>query len=228
MSAPVYKKRETAATSLPTTSHGFVYHPQFSSPEADMTLRSFEGTLYRVSSYTLRTTSGLFQTMFCLPQPVKRNRSHCLHSDECAESDEQILDVYEENCVLVRILSLMSGLPTPKWETFEELEKVLITADKWDTPGPISIIRSVLTSPHFLSKHSLRIYALAKHFNWEFEAKLASTHTLSLNLNDPSHSLQLCEMSSKDLLPLLNLHRQRRDRFWELLNSPERFTAGNR
>lgn len=230
MSAPVYRKRETAATPLPTTSHVAIYHPLFASPEADMTLRSLEGTLYRVPSYTLRTTSGLFETMFRLPQPAKHNNNQdrCLNSDECADPKEEILDVYESDRVLAHILSLISGLSTPKWKEFGEVEQVLTVAEKWDTPGPISIIRSALASPRFLSKHALRVYALAKHFNWDYEAKLASTHTLSLNLHDPVYSSQLCEMSSKDLLPLLDLHRQRRDRFRELLNSPERFTAGNR
>lgn len=47
------------------------FHPDFSSEEADVVLACKESTLhFRVHSFTLKSTSGFFQTMFTLPQYV--------------------------------------------------------------------------------------------------------------------------------------------------------------
>lgn len=224
MAAPSYTRIELTPTPIATPSP--TYHPHFASPDADIALRSLEGTLYRVHSYILRTTSGLFDTMFHLPQPRR-----CISAAEKRPKNEPEtveIPVFEPDFVLERLLALLCGLPVPKWDTYDDVERVLTVAEKWDTPGPITSIRSALTSPHFLTSDPLRLYALAKHFEWDEEAKLASTQTLRLNLHDPSHAPALSRLSSKDLLPLYNLHRKRRDQFRTLIDSPERFAAGNR
>lgn len=225
MAAPNYTKMDAPV-------HSRKYHPDFASPDADVILRSSEGTLFRVHSYTLRTTSGLFNTMFNLPQPVK-NTTSCPHSQRGCREGEQVYEpeeipIYESDFVLVRLLRLICSLPVPIWESYDDIERVLTAAEKWDTPGPIASIRAALTSPQFLASDPLRLYVLAKHFEWEEEAKLSSTHTLKLNLHHPSYASTLARLSSKDLLPLMKLHRRRRDKFKELLDSPERFAAGNR
>ncbi|KAF8660103.1 hypothetical protein AX16_001661 [Volvariella volvacea WC 439] len=197
------------------------YHPLFDDPDADVVLRSLEGTLYCVHSYILRNASGLFSTMFELPQPLKHGiEMGCFSAPEIA--------VYEPDSVLERLLRMVCGLAVPLWESYDDVERVLAIAEKWDAPGPIAIIRSALMSPKFLKADPLRLYALARHFGWKEQAKLAATESLTMALHDPEHTAQLERLSSKDLLPLLNLHRRRRDMFKELVDSPERFTAGNR
>ncbi|KAF9003039.1 hypothetical protein BDQ17DRAFT_1242485 [Cyathus striatus] len=224
MAAPSYPTTKVAHPS--TTSCHSKYHPTFSYPDADVVLRSLEGTLYRVHSFTLCNTSGLFSTMFCLPQP-KRRKDASKPGERSCPPDADIIDVYEADFELERLLCLLCGIPAPRWESFSDMERVLVVAEKWDTPGPIGIIRSCITAPRFLKADPLRLYQLATHFGWKEEAKLASTHTLTLDLHDPAHSHIIEQLSSKDLLPLLNLHRKRRDQFRHLLDSPERFTAGN-
>jgi len=221
MAAPTLSSVRTLA-SIPNVIHiraadapAPVYHALFSLSDADFVIRSLQGTLYRIHSYTLRTTSGFFASMFSLPQPRDSPNS-------------DVLDVYEDDFPLELLLKMISGLALPKWESISDLARVLALAEKWDTPGPLLIMRNALTSLQFLQDHPLSCYALATHFNWKDEAKIASTYTLALNLYDPSHSLIMDELSSKDLLPLLNLHRKRRDMFRGLLDSPERFAAGNR
>ncbi|KAF8970843.1 hypothetical protein BDZ97DRAFT_1652051 [Flammula alnicola] len=204
------------------------YHPLFSAPDANVVLRSLQGTLYRVHSFMLRTTSGFFATMFSLPQPTSY---YSIQSQdrEPGKPDvyPDILDVYENDFPLERLLRLLSGLPIPKWESIDDIERVLGVAEKWDTQGPISSMRSALSSQCFLGQHPLKCYAIARHFGWDAEAKLASTHTLTLDLCDPVHASIMDQMSSKDVLLLLDFHRKRRDRFRQLLDSPERFAAGN-
>jgi len=206
------------------------FHPLFSFPDADIILRSFEGTLYRIHSYTLRTTSGLFDTMFNLPQPAMKviGQGHCDEKGRGGETCEpEEIPTYESDFVLERLLRLLCSFPIPSWESYDDVDRVLTAAEKWDTPGPIATIRAALTCPKFLTSDPLRLYVLARHFDWKEEAKLASTHTLRLNLLDPVHAPTLARLSSKDLVPLLNLHRKRRDTFKKLLDSPERFAAGN-
>lgn len=138
------------------------------------------------------------------------------------------IPVYESDFVLVRFLRMLCGLPILSWDSYDDIERVLVVAEKWDAPGPIAIIRNALTSPQFVTSNPLRLYVLAKHFDWNEEAKLAATHSLTLDLSDPIHAPQLADLCSRDLLALVSLHRKRRDMFKQMLDSPERFTAGNR
>ncbi|KAJ7494844.1 hypothetical protein B0H11DRAFT_1802400 [Mycena galericulata] len=189
------------------------YHPTFSSLEADIVLVSSEGTLYRVHSYTLRKTSGFFRTMLSLPAPEGG------HTGAIA--------IHQKADVLEPLLCLVSGLYTRPWRSYDELEAVLSLAENWDAPGPISSIRTALAGNKWLTADPLRLYALATHFGWRTEAKLASTHTLTLNLSDPAHAPALTRIPSTALLALLRLHRARRDALRDMLDSPERFLAGN-
>ena len=206
------------------------YHPLFSSPNGDVVLRSKEGTLYRLHSYTLRASSGLFDTMFSLPQPKICRLSHNYHYSTSDDTRlyPDILDVYEANFPMAEVLKLIHGIPTPLRMTFDEIEAILALAEKWDTQGAIENLRSVFSSPQFIDQHSIRCYILSRHYGWDYEARLASTRTLTLNLYEPIHAHSLDQLSSKDLRLLLDLHRKRRDMFRQLLNSPERFPAGNR
>ncbi|KNZ74686.1 hypothetical protein J132_06441 [Termitomyces sp. J132] len=157
--------------------------------------------------------------MFSLPQPPRCSVGR--------DEDPEEIPIYEPDFVLERLLRLICSIPIPSWESFDDVDRVLTTAEKWDTPGPIASIRVALTCPKLLTPDPLRLYVLAKHFDWKEEAKLAATQTLKLNLHDPMYTPTLARLSSKDLLSLLNLHRKRRDMFKRLLDSPERFAAGN-
>lgn len=207
-----------AHTPSPSLSPRSPYHPSFTSEDADITLCSVEGTLYRMHSFTLRNTSGLFRTMFSLPQPNP------------PPPDSYEIPVYEPSMTLTPLLLLLSGLPLPIhiYKSFSRLSSILDLAEKWDTPGPIEIIRSAITSPSFLSSYPLDIYIIASHFGWETEAKIASKHTLTLPiLSSNEHQRILERTSRKHRTPLLELHRSRTDGFKILLDSPERFAAGN-
>ncbi|KAF8625532.1 hypothetical protein AX17_006820, partial [Amanita inopinata Kibby_2008] len=120
-----------------TKTKGPTYHPLFSSPEADIVLRSLEGTLFRVHSYILRTTSGLFRTVFTLPQPPTQSK------------DSTIISIYEPSQLLCLLLPLLSGQPTTPPLTSLSLNtiiRLLFLAEKWDTPGPISYIRNIINA----------------------------------------------------------------------------------
>ncbi|KAJ7830446.1 hypothetical protein B0H14DRAFT_3715524 [Mycena olivaceomarginata] len=121
------------------------------------------------------------------------------------------ITVHEPDAVVEPLLRLMCGLTTSPWTSLDQLSAVLALAQNWDAPA---------TGP-------LRVYALTSHFGFRPETQLASTHTLSLNLFDPAHADVLASIPSTAALPLLRLHRRRRDALRDMLDSPERFLAGN-
>ncbi|KAF8870329.1 hypothetical protein BD779DRAFT_1614192 [Infundibulicybe gibba] len=188
------------------------YDPEFSSKDADVVLTSKEGVLFRVHSYTLRTTSGFFSDMFRLPQ--------------CA-SEGEVIPTNEDASTLSQFLCIISGLPIPAWPSYAAMSPVLTLADNWDAPGVLSTLRAACTSQALRTTDPLGLYALSTHFGWGPEAQLASRETLTLDLHSPEHAASLTRMAAKDLMPLLQLHRARRDAFRAILDCPVRFAAGN-
>lgn len=48
---------------------GLSFHPDFSLPDANVVIAAKDAKMhFRVHSYTLKTTSGFFRTMYSLPQ----------------------------------------------------------------------------------------------------------------------------------------------------------------
>jgi hypothetical protein len=137
------------------------------------------------------------------------------------------IPIHQPDVVVEPLFRLMCGLPVHPWQSYDEMEAVLALAENWDIPCAVSSIRAALAGHRWLTVYPLRFYALATHFGWAAEVQLASQHTLSLNLFDPIHEEVLHRLSAKALLPLLALHRSRREGLRELLDSPERFLAGN-
>ncbi|ESK88388.1 hypothetical protein Moror_14774 [Moniliophthora roreri MCA 2997] len=192
------------------------FHARFNSPDADITLRSLEGTLYRIPSFVLRSTSGFFDSMLSIAGTPNDH-----------DADHPIPIPHSDNVVEI-ILSMLSGLEIPPLHTlsFDHVEEILNLAETWDAPGPLSIIRSGLTAPVFLDQ-PFQLYAVASHFGWEHEMKLASEHTLNLDLFGQEHQPALQRLPSRSLLALFNLHRARRDKLKGYLDDPNVFHAGN-
>jgi hypothetical protein len=101
-------------------------HPAFSHPDADVTLGANGHTLFRVHSYTLKTTSGWFNDMFSLPQNAPQTVGDVIYLDEDAPT-------------LEALLRMICGHPLMKLESFDMVESILYAAEKYDTPGPMSI-----------------------------------------------------------------------------------------
>lgn len=160
--------------------------------------------------HSFRTTSGFFRA---IPQ------------HESASAEERII-LDEPRKVLGTLLRIISGFRLQIWETFDhedsEVEGVLAAAEKYDMEGALSVIRSAITSPSFLER-PLRLYAITAHYGWEEEAKLASKHSLVLDIHEYAPILE--RIPSAYLLRLLRLHRGRSIEF-ENLASKNDFLFG--
>ncbi|KAF7790369.1 hypothetical protein EIP86_001324 [Pleurotus ostreatoroseus] len=184
-----------------------VYHPLFSSPDADTVLVTKDGAHFRVHSYTLKTTSGWFRSMFSLPQKG--------HPSETPV----VIYVDEEANIMEALLRCICGQEIPLLDSYDVVEPLLYAAEKYDMPGPPSIVRALVMTPPLLAD-PLRLFVLACRHGWDDEAKLASTSTLALNLHSPIHRRTLQKVSSIPLLALFDLHRRRREALRGRLNEP--------
>ncbi|KAF7964788.1 hypothetical protein HWV62_2902 [Athelia sp. TMB] len=189
------KKRKRALSSEPSTPNVDIamappvpdvrYDPVFTDPEASVVLTSADGVSYRMHPFTLRTSSKLPAV------PAK-------------------LD--ESSPVLGRLFRMISGLGAGRWESIDEVDEALIAAHKYQMPGPILDMRCTALSP-FLAKYPLKVFLIAARYDWEDEAKLASTHTLSISIHDEKYAPLLDANPSPYLTRLFRLHRTRRDSF---------------
>ena len=192
------------------TFKGPKYHPSFSF-DADVVLSSRDGILFSVPSMTLKMTSAWFRTMFTLPQkpPPASSRSQ---DRNFAVGESETIGLDEESSTLEPLLRMICGLEIPTLETWDAVEPVLYAAEKYDMPGPASIMRALLRAPTFTDA-PLRLYAAACHFGWAEDARAASTRSLTLNLYDPVHKPSLLRLRTADLYALFALHNERRTQF---------------
>jgi len=132
--------------------------------------------------------------------------------DPSSDRDDDYIALGETSKVLGMLFRMISGFEIPKWTSIDEVEDVLAAARKYDMPGPLSTIRSVMMTPLFLEE-PLRLYAIAAGQGWEEEAREASRQTLRLCIYDAEHSSTLRRVPSPYLLRLFSLHRGRQYQF---------------
>ena len=139
--------------------------------DGDVILRSTHTTGsrdFRVHKIFLSFASPVFRDMFKLPQPPS------------PASEVDIVVLSDPPQVLELILRFIYPCPSPVISDLTLLPEMLILADKYD----IEVVRSGLR-PSFteLAKiEPLRVYAIACRLGFEDEMKIASSHTLSINL----------------------------------------------
>lgn len=193
------------------------FHPLFSSPEADVVLAAKGSTkFFRVHSFVLKTASGFFRAMFSLPQRTSKTG----YSDDVIYLDET-------EDTLETLLCMISGLPVNIVQSYEAIDNLIDAVEKYDMPGPLSIIRLLIMTPTLLDE-PFRLFSVACRFGWEDEAKRASTQTLAYNLYDPEVREHLRRLPTGSLLSLFELHRARRERCVDISNqrhAPEPITV---
>ncbi|EIN12032.1 hypothetical protein PUNSTDRAFT_112000 [Punctularia strigosozonata HHB-11173 SS5] len=212
---PIKFDAPPAAEGSSSSAQRISYHPLFASPEADVILGSKDGLAsqcFRVHSFTLKITSGWFRTMFTLPQTTSS-----LPPSSDPEKDIIFLD--EDQSTVEGILRMVCGLPIPNLSSYDSIEPLLYAAEKYDMPGPLSIIRMLVMTPAVIDD-PLRLYAVACRYGWEHEAKHASKQSLSLNLHAPEHRDQLRKLSTDSLMNLFDLHYRRREELKRMLDDP--------
>jgi len=184
----------------------------FDYADADLVLRTGcpDDTIeFRVHRCILSAASPFFGQMFTLPQ------------DPSTSTQIPIVDVSESESALELLLRFVYPIPDPPIETLDELTLVLTAATKYDMTPAIAALRKLLVQPAFVEAHPTRVYAIATRFELEDEARLASRHTLRMNVLDcPLHD-DLRHISAYAYHRLLDLHRRRASAAQALLELPE-------
>ncbi|KAH7905182.1 hypothetical protein BJ138DRAFT_1118697, partial [Hygrophoropsis aurantiaca] len=172
-------------------------HPCFASPDADIILGAKDRTLFRVHSYTLKTTSGWFRSLFSLPQrpctspPATSGFTPTSTSGFASTSfSAEVIHLDEDAHTLESLLRMICGLPVHAPTSYDPIDALLFAAEKYDMPGPISLLRILVLTPPLLDQ-PLRLYAAASRFGWDPEARHASAQTLALNIHAPDHRATL-------------------------------------
>ena len=162
---------------------------------------------FHVHKCILVAASPFFADMFSLPQP----------SDE---THRPIIPMSESRPVIAALLQFIYPVEDPKIDSLDELVPILAAAVKYDVTPVISTLGKILLSSPFVETEPTRVYAIASRFDMEEEAKIASKHTLNVNLLEAPLSDDLKYISAHSYIRLLSLHRRRVDAAVAILKPP--------
>jgi hypothetical protein len=183
---------------------------QFDAPDADLILvsNSPDATEFRVHSCILSAASPFFKDMFSLPQPS-------------SPLPVSVIPVSELRSTLDSLLRFVYPIPDPPLPTLDALNPVLGAAIKYDFTAVINTLRNLLISPAFLHSSPSRVYAIACRYDLPDEARIASRHTLAINVLDSPLSDDLKYITAHAYHRLISLHRRRAQSALALLKVPE-------
>jgi len=194
-------------------------HPAFDSPDADVVLVSRDLVRFQMHSFTLKTTSGWFRSLFSIPRPPPSNTAAAGPMGEGRDrrpaltpstADPEMIHLDEDSSTLELLFRMISGLPIQPLTSFDTVDALLFASEKYEMPGPTSLVRiAVLTPP--LADQPLRLYAAASRCGWTDEAKVASQRTLGMDLWQDENWEMLAKVDVRSALALLRLHRSRRE-----------------
>ncbi|KAH7916239.1 hypothetical protein BJ138DRAFT_594278 [Hygrophoropsis aurantiaca] len=178
---------------------------QFRAHDADIVLLSDDSEKFYVHRCILATASPFFEHMFTLPQPLSLDAE----MDSSHMDNSPVIPVSESRSTLDALLRFVYPVPDPVIASLDELGLVLTAAVKYDFIGVISALRRVLLTPDFLRENPTRVFAIACRYELDYETKIASQHTLSVNVLDCPLSDDLKFITAHSYHRLLDLHRRR-------------------
>ncbi|KAG0703931.1 hypothetical protein DFH29DRAFT_413033 [Suillus ampliporus] len=187
-------------------------HNDFYAPDSDMLLLSSDDVKFPVHRCILAAASPFFEHMFALPQPP---------DDPANEERRPVVPVSEPSSTVQVLLRFVYPVPHPTISSLDELSTILGVASKYDFLGVISYLRKQLISPAFLRDDPTRVFAIASRYDLEYEAQVASQHTLSITILDCPLSDDLRFITAHSYHRLLVLHRKRSENAQALLKIPE-------
>lgn len=176
----------------------FVPTPQFTSPEADLVLVSSEGQAFRVFSRFLIETSGVFRDL--LDMPTGPNANEC------------IMTVSETSRTLDLLLQYIYPMAHPVLTSLNDIQAVLLAADKYDVGFVTDDLRSKLVGPAVLSASPIRAYAVACRLGFREEALQAAKRTFSFDFAEKDlEGDREVGLSTHDAFALFRFQRRRVD-----------------
>ncbi|KAK2467515.1 hypothetical protein APHAL10511_000370 [Amanita phalloides] len=229
-------------------------HPHFSSPDADIVLLSVDGTVFRIHSYILRATSAEDENPIDNARPIHIAAADTIPVYETSFLLSYLLPLITGKVPPQPLHSLSLSTLTrllflaEKWDTPGPVSQIRNSSVALHLPPPPSVHfsrRKPGPPTGFFRTNPLRIYVLARHFGWREEAERAAASLLGLSMDElrerweevqegkvdrqegEENDIIMFTATNKDWQLLADLRRRRCEAFKELIDSQERFTAGN-
>ncbi|KAF8503880.1 hypothetical protein JB92DRAFT_2539000, partial [Gautieria morchelliformis] len=177
------------------------FQDDFGCMDVSVTLVSRDKTRFRVSACVLRAASCVFNTILSLPQPKASPR-------------DPVIDNLDEDAATIEgLLRMITGREIPSLDRLESIEALALAAEKWEMPGPLSIIRMLLLRDKSFAVNSpIRLYWLGCRLRLPDLSNLASSYSCTSDIYyNPDLEPVLKALGAEDLLRLIKFHRQRRD-----------------
>ncbi|KDQ20467.1 hypothetical protein BOTBODRAFT_124077 [Botryobasidium botryosum FD-172 SS1] len=174
---------------------------RFSSPKADIILRSSDDVEFRVHRLFLAEASTVFRDMLEIPQA---------QTQSAGELSLPIVDVTESEEVLDALLRwIYPWAGKPKVTAVAQMESYLVAASKYDIAVVLEALAEGL-KPEFVEKHPLGVYGMLRWLQITHQihmpeaVSMARKHMIrsSFDLMNPPPS-ELNRLSAVDLLDLI-------------------------
>jgi hypothetical protein len=171
---------------------------QFTSPEADLVLISSDGQHFRVFSRFLIETSGVFRDLLDLPTGP--------------DHDARVMNVSESSRTLDLLLQYIYPMAHPALASLNDIQAVLLAADKYDVGFVTDDLRSKLIGPSVLGSSPIRAYAVACRMGFREEAEEAAKRTFSFDFAEKDlEGDREVGLSTHDAFALFRFQRRRVD-----------------
>ncbi|KLO06557.1 hypothetical protein SCHPADRAFT_686861 [Schizopora paradoxa] len=180
-------------------------HPEYTFDDADITLLSADGTLFKVHSCILRMASSVFKDML---------------SAKCVEGDGPF-PLKEGRVVLETILNIMYPFREPPTSmSLSHFREVAFAADKYNIVAVTDALKGIIlgtrSSTHLHTESeredfvSVEKYLLAWDLGWTTVAEDLSSKAISCDLSSEAALDLLLSGDRAAMKTLTSLHRQRR------------------
>lgn len=147
-----------------------IFEHSFTSPTADLILRSSDSIDFRVHKLFLSDVSPVFADMFSLPQP---------NDSKDILDGLPVVPLSEDSKIVNTLLEFCYPSKVPKPTDLDELRDVLIAADKYSMSEAIAAqCEGFLRRSEFLEKEPWRVYGIACRWGLADLAKAAAKETL--------------------------------------------------
>ena len=175
----------------------------FDNANADVILRSADNVDFRVFKLLLSLASPFFDDMFALPQAPEGD-----NSNETKEGLPVVQMMEERRALEMLLLACypMSAVDSPDPETLAEVHLLLEAAVKYGVERVEKRIREWLVTPRFLHVDPVRVFAIACHYQFQEEAKLAAEATVFRSLSKRPYGGELDLIMGGQMYQLLQYH----------------------
>lgn len=206
-----FRTTPEGATSKPP-----VLQHAFTSPTADVILRSSDDVDFRVHKLILSEASTAFEGMFSVPQPISPSTPN--------KGDLPVVRMAETAETLNALLGVLYPGRGSQLFDLSVVGEVLIAAEKYGMSGVLKQMEHVLLQRDIVEKEPMKVYALACHCGMQRAAAAAAKETL-LHPMPGSHIPEFSLMSGSAFYSLVQYRRTCVDLIYPLLNGYGNYQA---